>query len=394
MDINQDQHSQSIHSNSEVPETRRLPLRFTGSAGEYFRIWIVNILLTLLTLGIYGAWAKVRTRRYFYANTLLDGESFHYLAKPGVILKGHLLVGAALLVLFLAKYQSPMLYSLVFGVALSVLPYLLFKAHRFRARNSAYRNIRFRFLGNVRGAYKTHAYLAFIGMFSLVGSALIFLLEPSPSLQAEPQSGDAPGDPLMGLLFPLFLMLLIVIIYPYFAFLQRRYFHGNMAYGKTESLFYGRAKPFYGIYLNATAAVFFGLLISAIGYGLTTFSDESWENLMFYCIVGLLILVIPQYVYARAFNYSWGKTQLGPVTFDVSLKAGELIWIRITNVLAIILSLGLLVPWAKVRRARYILPRTIVVLAGDIGAFEAAAVYKENAVGDTTADFFDWDIGW
>jgi uncharacterized membrane protein YjgN (DUF898 family) len=289
-------------------------------------------------------------------------------------------------------------------VALSVLPYLLFKAHRFKARNSAYRNIRFRFLGSVWGAYKAHAFLAFIGMFLLVGSALIFVFEPSPSLQAEPQSGDAAGDPLIGLLFPIFLVLLLATIYAYFAFLQRRYFHGNMVYGKTDSLFNGRAKPFYGIYLRATAVFFLGLLISGIGYGLTTFSDESRVTsetgaivvriLLSIGVVGLSGLIVQQYVYVRTFNYSWGNTQLGPVTFDVSLKASELIWIRITNVLAIILSLGLLVPWAKIRRARYILPRTIVVLAGDIGAFKAAADYEENAVGDTAADFFDWDIGW
>ena len=30
---------------------------FTGKASEYFGIWIVNVLLTILTLGIYSAWA-------------------------------------------------------------------------------------------------------------------------------------------------------------------------------------------------------------------------------------------------------------------------------------------------------------------------------------------------
>jgi hypothetical protein len=39
------------------------PVRFTGSGGEYFRIWIVNLLLSIVTLGIYSAWATVRNRR-------------------------------------------------------------------------------------------------------------------------------------------------------------------------------------------------------------------------------------------------------------------------------------------------------------------------------------------
>ena len=53
-----------------------LPFEFRGNGGEYFRIWIVNLLLTIVTLGIYSAWAKVRRLRYFYGNTFLDGQSF------------------------------------------------------------------------------------------------------------------------------------------------------------------------------------------------------------------------------------------------------------------------------------------------------------------------------
>ncbi|MFM9971741.1 MAG: DUF898 family protein [Burkholderiales bacterium] len=49
---------------------------FTGSAAEYFRIWIVNLFFTLITLGIYSAWAKVRKKRYFYGSTRIDGDSF------------------------------------------------------------------------------------------------------------------------------------------------------------------------------------------------------------------------------------------------------------------------------------------------------------------------------
>nr|HPQ96582.1 DUF898 family protein [Thiolinea sp.] len=79
------------------PATTRHGFEFTGSGSEYFRIWITNILLTLLTLGIYSAWAKVRTRRYFYGNTLLDGSSFEYHARPLAILKGRVIAVALLL---------------------------------------------------------------------------------------------------------------------------------------------------------------------------------------------------------------------------------------------------------------------------------------------------------
>jgi hypothetical protein len=62
------------------PEIYRF--EFRGKAGEYFRIWIVNVVLSILTLGIFSAWAKVRARRYFYGNTYLNGSSFDYHADP------------------------------------------------------------------------------------------------------------------------------------------------------------------------------------------------------------------------------------------------------------------------------------------------------------------------
>ena len=49
-------------------------LRFTGSGAEYFGIWIVNLLLTIITLGIYSAWAKVRRLQYFYRHTEVAGS--------------------------------------------------------------------------------------------------------------------------------------------------------------------------------------------------------------------------------------------------------------------------------------------------------------------------------
>ena len=51
-----------------------IPFQFDGKATEYFGIWIVNILLTIITIGIYTAWAKVRTNRYFYGKTRIFQE--------------------------------------------------------------------------------------------------------------------------------------------------------------------------------------------------------------------------------------------------------------------------------------------------------------------------------
>ena len=70
-------------------------LEFRGTAREYFGIWIVNMLLKIVTLGFYTAWAKVRQRRYFAGTTLLAGEPFEYLAEPRALFRGWLIAVAA-----------------------------------------------------------------------------------------------------------------------------------------------------------------------------------------------------------------------------------------------------------------------------------------------------------
>jgi hypothetical protein len=67
-------------ANDAAPQALRLT--FTGSGAEYFRIWVVNLLLTLATLGIYSAWAKVRRLQYFDRNTQLAGATFDFHGAP------------------------------------------------------------------------------------------------------------------------------------------------------------------------------------------------------------------------------------------------------------------------------------------------------------------------
>ena len=64
--------------------------KFTGEAGEYFRIWVVNTFLTIITLGLWSPWAKIRKRRFFLRHTWVAGANFEYHARPWPILRGRL----------------------------------------------------------------------------------------------------------------------------------------------------------------------------------------------------------------------------------------------------------------------------------------------------------------
>jgi uncharacterized membrane protein YjgN (DUF898 family) len=84
----------STNAITKTPDNR---MTFTGSGKEYFGVWIVNILLTIVTFGVYSAWAKVRRNRYFYGNTKLLDRGFDYHAKPLQILKGRAITVVCLL---------------------------------------------------------------------------------------------------------------------------------------------------------------------------------------------------------------------------------------------------------------------------------------------------------
>lgn len=111
-----------------APAERRYPVEFAADTGEYFRIWIVNLALTVITLGIYSAWAKVRRRRYFYGHTRIDGEGFEYRANPVAILKGRLIAVAAIAVYYGAGHFAPQ-YQLLLWIPLVIFgPWLLVRS--------------------------------------------------------------------------------------------------------------------------------------------------------------------------------------------------------------------------------------------------------------------------
>jgi len=344
-------------------------LVFTGSAGEYFRIWIVNLFLSIITLGIYAAWARVRTRRYFYANTKLAGHSFDYLANPKAILRGNLIIAGGIALYAAADLLTPgasAVIALIFSLALPVLIYISLK---FLAHNSSFRNIRFRFCGTLGDSYITYLFI------------------------------------------PLLLPLTLGISMPYWAFSRKRYFFDNFCFGTTENTFSGKAGSFYVYYFKA--AVMFVLFILAGAFAIGFFDlgslfkgiknaaptgpDLSKTGAMIVVAVYLVVLILStllqQYLYARLTNYCWNESSLGTFRFRSTIQARQLLWIRVTNIAAILFSLGLLAPWAKVRRTQYILDNLTVIADHSFDDFVAADESDISAVGEAATDIFGLEIG-
>ena len=341
-----------------------IPFEFRATGAEYFRIWIVNLLLTIVTLGIYSAWAKVRRMRYFYGNTILDGHGFEYHAKPLQILKGRLIIVAAYVVFFFLTESMPLIGLLFLPLVLFGVPWIIVKARTFQMRVTSYRNLRFNFHGEYGGAMS-----AFIGWY------FITLLT-------------------LGFMFP--------------SWVHRRvsWTLGNSAYGKTRFDFLTPSGKFYS-FCYATAAMsiiayaVFIYLISQAGLFRPDASAEPGDLLAAFGVSGIIMVLLLAaagmgiwgYYEARFANAAFGGIAIGNARVVSRLEAWPLAWIQITNLLGMVLTLGLFYPWATVRKMRYHLENTSLDTAGGLAEFQAAQGEAGEALGEELGEFFDVDFG-
>jgi len=353
----------------EPSSSKDFPITFNGTAGEYFKIWIVNVALTILTLGIYLPWAKVRTRRYFYANTVLDDNRFDYLANPKRMLKAYLVIYLAIIlyVLGINNIISPFIGLGVILVLVALGPFFIASSLRFWMYNTSYRNVRFHFAGRTGEAYSTYWGYAFLTYIT---------------------AG---------------------IIYPIFKLKISEYIYGNASIGKTPFNYKGESGPYFKIYLTALGIILgIGLLVGGVVVGTIAvtnasgsgFAEESAPFLFIGIIYGVYIpvfAIIIGFLGAQLLRYNLSVLSLGhdqDITFRSDVRIGRYIWVTVSNLLATLLSVGLLSPWAKVRAKKMVLSSITVTSAqGVIGTHEALANQDQSATGEAAVDAMDFDIG-
>jgi uncharacterized membrane protein YjgN (DUF898 family) len=96
-------------------------------------------------------------------------------------------------------------------------------------------------------------------------------------------------------------------------------------------------------------------------------------------------------------NYCWNNAVLNPgpneVRFESRLRIGHYLWIFISNIVLIIVTFGLFVPWASVRMFRYRTSCLSLHGATSLDELVAEISAEPNAVGDAASDLFDFDFG-
>ena len=380
------------------PPGRELPIIFSGSGSEYFRIWIVNLLLTLVTLGLYFPWAKVRRLRYFYGSTAVGGHTLDFHGEPKRMLRGLLLVGALLLLYSVAGKLSPTAGLIALLIVAGVWPALFRASQQFRMANTSWRGLRFRFNGELRGAYVAMLPLFVPGALTL--AAVLFTGDGAA------RRARSALETLAGLT-----ALAATLLFPLFLWLLKKYQHDHYALGQVQTELRTGAGSFYGLGLKTfgvailTAGVAMvvatvlgggGMLALATGgrHGAAAAAAAVAIVLAVIVAYAAVVLVIQPYLTSRFQNLVWGRTASPDVRFDSDLRFWPLLRLTLKNWLLMLVTLGLYWPFAKIAVARMRLQAVTVHtrLAPDewLGTLRQRA---DDATGDAAGDLFGIDIG-
>ena len=360
-----------------LPEKHLLAFQFTGSGREYFRIWVINLLLSLATLGIYSAWAKVRRLQYFDRNTTLAGAAFDFHGEARAILRGRVLA-----VVLLTAYHYAFGFSLVFGLAvvtvLLALPFMMRGALRFRLGNTSWRGLRFHFTGSVPLAYRS--YLAPIAVFLMPGVLVATL-------------GDSPWS---------FLPFALYLAWPAMYGWMKRYQYGHVAYGDQHSWTNIGLYEFFAMYvrgLGLAAVPILALFMLAVAEKVLSEFLEGRVMTVLVVIGGASVplmayVLLGPYQQVRTLNLCLPDTDFPGVRFVSTLSARAYSRLQVKNLVLTLLSLGLYRPFAVVSAHRYRLAH--IMLEVDEGFDHVLADVKPSggAAGDGTADFLGVDLSW
>ncbi|PQA76326.1 YjgN family protein [Rhodoferax sp. TS-BS-61-7] len=375
------------------PSTNQIGIAFTGSGSEYFRIWIVNLLLMLVTLGIYFPWAKARRLRYFMGNTLVGGQPLGFHGDPKKMFKGYALVGILFTLYSLAGEFSNTAGLVALVLVAGLWPALFKSSMQFRMANTSWRGLRFRFLGNLAGAYRAMLPLFLPGLVLVGGLAFV---------------DDRNAPPMWYGILALGVMVATLAIAPWLLWNLKQYQHKHYSLGHLQTTFRATVGSFYVLALKVLglgllaialpAAVVVGLVFGLDGFDSLRQQRGVW--MIAAAIVPILLgtlavlVCLQPYAVARLQNLVWTKTGNTELRFVSTLRVRALLWVTLKNWFLIIITLGLYWPFAAVALTRVRLEAVSIKSRANPDLLVSQVQAQEgDAAGDAAGDFFGMDVG-
>ncbi len=308
-------------------------LRFHGQGSKLFSIYLVNMLLTLVTLGFYYPWAKVAIMKYMYEATELECSRFAFHGTGKEIFMGFLkalaifgsMYGLLLVAMF---YGEPVLVNIMFlvfyAVMMVLIPIAIHGSMKYRMSRTSWRGIHFGYRGDRNELLK-----------KFIGDALLTVITFG--------------------------------IYGFWMSMNiRKYVLGNVRFGNVEFRYSGQGSDYFALHLK-------GYFLSLITMGIYSF----W--------------------YARdLFNYWINNIHLIQNGRHARLRSeatgGDYFMLIVPNILLIIFTLGLGTPWAMIRTMNFVFDIVFIDGELDTDRIEQTEGAYRDATGVEVADMLDLDL--
>jgi uncharacterized membrane protein YjgN (DUF898 family) len=138
-----------VPAHVEVPRSYRFS--FFGEGGPLFFLLLKNVLLTIVTLGIYAAWAKTNRRKFVWSNVELFGHRFVYTGTGEEIFIGYLkvlgcyavFIGAVTLAGLVSKDMQLVVQTVLIIPFVILVPFAIYWSRAYLLSRTTWRGIRF-----------------------------------------------------------------------------------------------------------------------------------------------------------------------------------------------------------------------------------------------------------
>ena len=322
---------EDLPDTSASSQTRRFD--FAGNGGSLFGISLVNILLTLVTCGIYMFWAKVRVRRYLFSQTEFAGDRFSYHGTGPELFRGFLKAALVFGIPYACLAMGPQFLGMeaqlqVTGRLLAGALFVLFipvatvGARRYRLTRTSWRGIRCSFVGSAWQYVKLY----------LTGATLNVIT--------------------------------LGTYYPFFDTRRQAFLISHSCVGHQSFQFDGKG---YDLVKDFCLAV----LLMPFTLGLNWF----WYS-------------------AKRQQYYWEHTSLAESRFTFTGTGGELCHLKLVNFVLLVSTLGFAWPWTTIRNARFVLDHLTFTGPADLDTL-TQALQSASPTGEGLDGFLDtgFDLG-
>ncbi|MBI4725113.1 MAG: DUF898 domain-containing protein [Rhodomicrobium sp.] len=332
-----------------------ISVSWAGNPWSLTGLCILNILLIIVTVGIYWFWARAEYRRYMWQMVRVNNEPLEYTGTGMELFIGYLKLFFFVLLPIIALIVAGQLAlgpehpAIVGGIALIYIGvfYLyfvgIFRAHRYILSRTRWRGIAFGLGGNAAAYAWTSIWSGF-----LIGFTLGWLL-------------------------------------PWRMTALRRRLTSAMRFGSVPFRFEGGSGPLYvpfaAVWLCAIAL--YGAFIAGYVSVLTTVLEQGMQptdpklpltvlqnlpQITVWLVLAaiLALMIIGSWFEARKLTVFARATKIGPLDAELQASGGSVFWLTLSNLLILVLSLGILRPVTQARRLRYLVTRFALLGTADL----------------------------